>query len=81
MVSLQYLIDHMCAKFTARTMMDLVREQIDQGTRTSDEITKAVIEQDRSLDFASARQLVEAAVQSLMDVGVVEMRDDRLYRT
>lgn len=78
MPSLQYLIDHMCANFTAGLMIELVTEQIAGGARTGADITQAIIARDPSLDVASAQTLIDAAVQTLVDAGEVLVSDGKL---
>ncbi|MFN3974084.1 MAG: hypothetical protein ACK4K2_02235 [Dehalococcoidia bacterium] len=80
MPSLQYLIDSMCANFTAQSLQALVKEVVAVGPCTMLDIAQRVTEKDPSLDLGSARLLAEAAVQILADRGEVAVCGERVWR-
>lgn len=80
MPSLQYLIDSMCANFTAGALYALVQEAVAEGPRTLLDIARRVTEKDPSLDLGSARLLAEAAIQALAERGEVVMVGERVLR-
>ncbi|MCS7207116.1 MAG: hypothetical protein NZ951_04165 [Dehalococcoidia bacterium] len=80
MPSLQYLIDSMCANFTASAMYALVREAVADGPRTLGDLARRVAERDPSLDVGSARMLAEAAVQVLAERGEVHLQGEWVER-
>ncbi|GBD11569.1 hypothetical protein HRbin23_01236 [bacterium HR23] len=79
MPSLQYLIDSMCANFTAQALYALVLEVVADGPRSLRDIARKVAERDPSLDLGSARQLAEAAVEALGKKGEVRVQGGVVY--
>ncbi|MBI4340204.1 MAG: hypothetical protein HY680_09680 [Chloroflexi bacterium] len=80
MVSLQFLIDNMCANFTVKSMYRLVEAMLAQGPCTISELAHGIADRDRSLDLGSARTLAEGAVEALAVSGVIAVQDDHIYR-
>lgn len=80
MPSLQYLIDSMCANFTAAALYALVKEAVAGGPRTLLDIARRVTEKDPSLDIGSARLLAEAAVSDLVGRREVELWGEYVQR-
>ena len=81
MKTMQFLIDNICADFTVDSLLGLVRTYLTKGPATINDITRAIIQRDRSLDARCAEGLAEGAVQALRDTGEVEVRDSRVYAT
>ena len=81
MESLQYLIDTICARVTVEFMYGLIRSRLGQGAFKLDEILPAIQSKDRSLDSGSARQIAEAAVQELAQLGEVTVREEQVSPT
>ncbi len=81
MKTLQFLIDHVCADFTVDSLLGLARTCLASGPTTINEISRAIIQKDRSLDVRCAKGLAEGVVQALSDIGEVEVRDSLVYRT
>lgn len=78
MPSLQFLIDHLCARFTVEAMYELVRTRLSGGPCSLDDLAAAVAQSDRSLDLKSARQLAEAAVEALAQAGQVAVEGEQV---
>ena len=81
MKTLQFLIDNICADFTVDSLLGLIRTCLANGPSTISDITRAIIQKDRSLDVRCAEGLAEGAVQALSDSGDVEVRESRVYAT
>jgi hypothetical protein len=81
MKTLQFLIDNICADFTVDSLLGLVRTCLAQGPSTISDITRAIIQKDRSLDIRCAEGLAEGAVQALSESGNVEVRESLVYAT
>ena len=79
-MSLQFIIDNLCANFTVKSMYRLVEAMLAERPRTIDEIAVAIAGNDRTLDIGSARSLAEAAVEALAVSGVIAVRDDHISR-
>ena len=79
MASLQYLFDTICANFTEESMFRLLRERINQGQFTVDEILPLLQNKDGSLDTGSARMLAEAALEELARRGEIRKEGDNIY--
>jgi hypothetical protein len=77
--SLQYLIDSMCANFTAPSLHALVRGAVAGGPTTLTRLARLVTEKDPSLDMGSARLLVEAAVGELAARGEVVVQGEAVW--
>jgi hypothetical protein len=65
MVSLQYVIDTLCSSLTAKAVYDIIEARLIQGPFTASDILPLIQSKDRSLDFRSARVIVEAALGEL----------------
>ncbi len=81
MKTLQFLIDNICADFTVDSMLDLVRTCLANGPSTISDITRAILQKDRSLDIRCTEGLAEGAVQAMSESGDVEVRESRVYAT
>ena len=79
-MSLQFLIDDLCANFTQGALYSLIEALLLEGRRTVAEIALAIADRDRSLDPGSARALAEAAIEALAESGVVAVEDGLVYR-
>ena len=79
MPSLQFFIDNVCANFTEQSLWDLVKARLDRQPGAIADITRAIIEKDRSLDNKSARVLAEAAVRALAESGTVAAKGGHVY--
>lgn len=81
MKTLQFLIDHVCADFTVDSLLGLARTCLASGPSTINEISRAIIQRDRSLDVRCAEGLAEGVVLTLSDIGEVEVRESLVYKT
>ena len=81
MKTLQFLIDNICADFTVDSLLSLTRTCLASGPSTIKEISRAIIQRDRSLDVRCAEGLAEGVVQVLSDTGEVELRESLVYKT
>ncbi len=81
MKTLQFLIDHVCADFTVDSLLGLARTCLANGPSTVSEISRAIIQRDRSLDVRCADGLAEGVVLTLSDIGEVEVRESLVYKT
>ena len=81
MKTLQFLIDHVCADFTVDSLLGLARTCLTSGPSTINEISRAIIQRDRSLDVRCAEGLAEGVVLTLSDIGEVEIRESLIYKT
>ncbi len=79
MATVQYIIDTICAKFTAESMYDLVKARLRQGPCMVAEIAREVRCEDRSLDFSSSRMLADAALEALEQRGDITIEGDCIY--
>ncbi len=79
MVTVQYIIDTICANFTVESMYDLVKARLSQGSCMVAEIAREVRCKDRSLDFGSSRMLAEAALEALEQRGDITIDGDCVY--
>ncbi len=81
MKTLQFLIDNICADFTVDSLLGLVRTCLANGPSTISDITRAIIQKDRSLDVRCAEGLAEGAVLALSESGDIEVRESWVYAT
>ena len=79
MATVQYIIDTICAKFTAESMYDLVKAWLKQGPCMVAEIAREVRCEGRSLDFDSSRMLAEAALEALEQRGDITIEGGCVY--
>ncbi len=79
-MSLQFLIDNLCANFTVRSIYRLVEAMLAERPRTIGEIAVRVADNDRSLDIGSAQTLAEGAVEALAQSGVILVDDGLIAR-
>jgi len=81
MKTLQFLIDNICADFTVDSLLGLARTCLASGPSTINEISRAIIQKDRSLDVKCVEGLAEGVVLALSDIGEVELRESLVYKT
>ena len=81
MKTLQFIIDNICADFTVDSLLGVVRTCLANGPSTMSDITRAILQKDRSLDVRCAEGLAEGAVQALSESGDVEVKESRVYAT
>ena len=81
MKTLQFLIDNICANFTLDSLLGLVRTCLANGPSTISDITRAIMQRDRSLDVRCAEGLAEGVVQAMSESGNVEVRESGVYAT
>ncbi len=81
MKTLQFLIDNICADFTVDSLLGLVRTCLASGPSTVSDITRAILQKDRSLDIRCAEGLAEGVVQAMSESGDVEVRESGVYAT
>lgn len=62
-------------------MLDLVRTCLANGPSTISDITRAILQKDRTLDVRCAEGLAEGAVQAMFESGDVEVRESKVYAT
>ena len=79
MKTLQFLIDNICADFTVDSLLGLVRTCLANGPSPISDITRAIMQKDRSLDVRCAEGLAEGVVQALSESGDVEVRESWVY--
>jgi len=79
MVTVQYVIDTICANFTVDSMYDLVKERLSQGPIMVAEIAREIRCEDRTLDFSSSKMLAEAALEALEQRGDLTINGDCVY--
>ena len=79
MKTLQFLIDNICADFTVDSLLGLVRTYLAKGPPTINDITRAIMHKDPSLDVRCAEGLAEGAVQVLCEIGDAEKRGSRIH--
>ncbi len=79
MVTVQYIIDTICANFTVESMYDLVKSRLRQGPCMVAEIAREIRCEDRSLDFSSSKMLAEAALDALEQRGDITIEGDCVY--
>ena len=79
MASLQYVIDSICAKFTAESVYELMKARLSQGPFTVGEILSLIQYKDRSLDLGSTKMLAEAALEDLAQRGDIRIEGDYIY--
>ncbi|MBI2851893.1 MAG: hypothetical protein HYX84_02140 [Chloroflexi bacterium] len=80
MASLQYLIDSICANFSVKALHDLVKAQLNRGPCLVSEIAREIRCDDRTLDFASSKELAEAVLEVLEESGEVTREGDWVHR-
>jgi hypothetical protein len=61
-------------------MYRLVDAMLDERPCTIGEIAIRIAEQDRSLDIGSAQTLAEAAIEALVQTGVIAVQDSYISR-
>ena len=69
MQNLQYVIDTICARFTAEYLYQLVGERLKSGNLVISDIVNVIQAKDRSLAEASALTLVQTAIEDMRDDG------------
>ena len=66
---------------TRSVLLGLAMTCLAGGPSTINEISRAIIQKDRSLDVRCAKGLAEGVVQALSDIGEVELRESLVYKT
>ncbi len=79
MVSLQYIIDTICASVTAESLYELMKAKLKQGSFIIDEVLPLIQSKDHSLDLKSAKMLAEAALEDLAQSGNLKIDNGRIY--
>lgn len=79
-MSLQFIIDNLCANFTVKSVYRLVETMLAERPCTIGEIALRVADQDRSLDIGSAQSIAEAAIEALAQTGVIAVQDSYISR-
>ncbi|MBI2957699.1 MAG: hypothetical protein HYY32_02530 [Chloroflexi bacterium] len=67
--TLQFLIDNICADFTVDSLLAVVRTCRARGASTIEDITRAIMQKDPSLDVSCAEGLAKSAVLALSESG------------
>ena len=78
MADLQFVIDSICSRLTVETMYRLIRHRLGQGPFKVADIIPVVQGEDRSLDYDSARMLVDAACEAMALRGELRVDGDRI---
>lgn len=79
MPDVQYLIDTICARFTAESLYRLINERLEQGPFATGEILPLIQAKDRSLDHDSAKLLAEAALEDLVLRGELRREGNKCF--
>ena len=79
MPDLQYVIDTICARFTAESLYRLIEKRLEQGPFVIGEILPLIQSKDRSLDTGSAKMLAEAALEDLAQRGDIRTESGRFF--
>jgi len=79
MQNLQYVIDSICAKFTAEAIYELIEARLKQGPLVIGEILPLIQSKDRSLDPGSAKTLAQAALEDLGQRGQIRTQGDQFF--
>lgn len=80
MKTLQFLIDNICADFTVTSLLGVLRTRLAEGPATADDIARAIMRKDGSLDARCAEGLAEGAIIALCESGEVEVRHSKVYQ-
>ncbi len=78
---MQFLVDNICADFTVDSLLGVVRTCLAKGPCTKSDISRAIMQKDRSLDTRCAEGLAEGAVVALSESGEVEVRGALVCKT
>ncbi len=78
---MQFLVDNICADFTVDSLLGVVRTCLAKGPCTMTDVSRAIMQKDRSLDIKCAEGLAEGAVLALSESGEVEVRDSLVQTT
>ena len=79
MPELQYVIDTICARFTAESLYRLIEERLKHGPFMIDEILPLIESKDRSLDRDRAKMLAEAALEDLAQRGKIRTEGGKIF--
>ena len=79
MQNLQYVIDTICARFTAESIYGLIEERLKQGPLVIGEILPLIQSKDRSLDGDSAKTLAQTALDDLGQQGRIRTDGNRFF--
>ncbi len=79
MSSLQYVIDSICSSVTVESIHGLIGDMLSRDSFGVDDIVPEIQKRDRSLDTGSARQIAEAAVNELEELGELKVEGETVY--
>ena len=79
MPDLQYVIDTICARFTDKSIYEMIQARFKQGSLLIGDITPLIQAKDRSLDLDSAKRLAEVALQDMVRWGDVRTDGNRFF--
>jgi hypothetical protein len=69
--TLQFLVDNICADFTVDSLLGTARACLAAGKCSVDDVTKAIMRKDHSLDVKCARGLAEGVILALTETGEI----------
>jgi hypothetical protein len=76
MTSLQYVIDTICASVTGECVYKMIDALLSQGAFKIPELIPLIQSKDRSLDSTSARLIADAALENMVQRGVIRIEGD-----
>ncbi len=79
MPSLQYVIDSICSSVTVECVYKIVEALLSEGPTTVAEIIPLVQSKDCSLDIGSARMIAKAALEDMVQRGIIRIEGDNIY--
>jgi hypothetical protein len=80
MPSVQYVIDSICASVTVDCVYKIIEAMLSQETLTVAEILPLIQSKDRSLDLGSAKLIAQAALDDMVQRGIIKIEGDNIYR-
>ncbi len=72
--TLQFLVDNICADFTVDSLLNTARACISNGKSTVEDVTRAIMNKDHSLDINCARGLAEGVLLALTERGELKSK-------
>jgi len=79
MASLQYVIDSLCSKLTVEQIYEVIQVQLKPGSLKIDEIIPSIRSKDRSLDYDSAKALIQTALEEMAQRGDMKIDGDWIH--
>ena len=79
MVSLQYVIDSICASVTGECIFKMIEALLCQGSFTIAEIIPLIQSKDRSLDAGSAEMIAKAALENMAQHGNIRIEGENIF--